>query len=107
MGRNESATHALFKVHLAERVEPSITRHGGRLVKSTGDGVLAKFGSAVDALSAAIELQQGMADANRDQSEVDRIVFRAGVHLGDIIATRKCTGAPSPATQNGVVTVKL
>jgi TolB-like protein/class 3 adenylate cyclase/Flp pilus assembly protein TadD len=85
MGRNESGTHALLKAHLAERVEPSITRHGGRLVKSTGDGVLAEFGSAVDALSAAIELQQGMADANRDQSEVDRIVFRAGVHLGDVI----------------------
>jgi TolB-like protein/class 3 adenylate cyclase/Flp pilus assembly protein TadD len=85
MGRNESATHALFKTHLAERVEPAITRHGGRLVKSTGDGALAEFGSAVDALSAAIELQQGMADANRGQSEEERIVFRAGVHLGDII----------------------
>ncbi len=85
MGRNESGTHALFKVHLAERVEPAITRHGGRLVKSTGDGALAEFGSAVDALSAAIELQQGMADANRDQAEADRIVFRAGVHLGDVI----------------------
>ena len=45
----------------------------------------AEFGSAVHALSATIELQQGMADANRDQPELDRIVFRAGVHLGDII----------------------
>src|SRR5215208_4419385 len=44
MGRNESATHALFKKHLAERVEPAITRHGGRRVKSTGDGALAEFG---------------------------------------------------------------
>ncbi len=85
MGRNESGTHALFKVHLAERVEPAIARHGGRLIKSTGDGGLAEFGSAVDALSAAIEIQQGMADANRDQAEADRIVFRAGVHLGDVI----------------------
>ena len=53
--------------------------------KLTGDGVLAEFGSAVDALSAAIELQQGMADANRNQPEPDQIVFRAGVHLGDVI----------------------
>jgi adenylate cyclase len=85
MGRNESATHALVKAHLAERVEPAIARQGGRVVKLTGDGVLAEFGSAVDALSAAILLQQGMADANRDQPEPDRIVFRAGIHLGDVI----------------------
>jgi TolB-like protein/class 3 adenylate cyclase len=85
MGRNESGTHALLQTHLAERVEPAITRQGGRVVKLTGDGVLAEFGSAVDALSAAILLQQGMADANRDQPEPDRIVFRAGIHLGDVI----------------------
>jgi TolB-like protein/class 3 adenylate cyclase len=85
MGRNESGTHALLKTHLAERVEPSITRHGGRVVKMTGDGVLAEFGSAVDALSAVIELQQEMANVNRNQPDPDRIVFRAGVHLGDVI----------------------
>jgi TolB-like protein/class 3 adenylate cyclase len=85
MGRNESGTHALLKTHLAERVEPSITRHGGRVVKLTGDGALAEFDSAVNALSAVIELQQAMANANRDQPEADRIVFRAGVHLGDVI----------------------
>jgi TolB-like protein/Flp pilus assembly protein TadD len=55
------------------------------VVKSTGDGALAEFGSAVDALSAAIELQQRMAEANRDQPADDRIVFRAGIHLGDVI----------------------
>jgi TolB-like protein/class 3 adenylate cyclase/Tfp pilus assembly protein PilF len=85
MGQNESGTHALVKTHLAERVEPAITRHGGRVVKLTGDGVLAEFGSAIDALSATILLQQGMADANRDQPEPERIVFRAGIHLGDVI----------------------
>jgi adenylate cyclase len=85
MGRNESGTHALVKTHLAERVEPTITRQGGRVVKTTGDGVLAEFGSAVEALSATILLQQEMADANRNQPEPDRIVFRAGVHLGDVI----------------------
>jgi adenylate cyclase len=85
MGRSESGTHALLKTHLAERVIPSFHRHGGRLVKSTGDGVLAEFGSTVGALSALIELQQGMAGANREQLEADRIVFRAGVHLGEVI----------------------
>ena len=85
MGQNESGTHALVKTHLAERVEPAITRHGGRVVKLTGDGVLAEFGSAIEALSATILLQQGMADANRDQPEPERIVFRAGIHLGDVI----------------------
>ena len=85
MGQDESGTHALVRTHLAQRVEPAITRQGGRVVKLTGDGVLAEFGSAVDALSAAILLQQGMADANRDQPEPDRIVFRAGIHLGDVI----------------------
>ena len=68
-----------------ERVMPSFGRHGGRVVKSTGDGVLAEFGSTVDALSALIELQQGMTNANREQPEADRIVFRAGVHLGEVI----------------------
>jgi len=85
MGRDESGTHALLKTHFVKRVVPSLTRHGGRVVKSTGDGVLAEFGSIVGALSALIELQQGMAGANREQPEADRIVFRAGVHLGEVI----------------------
>ena len=66
MGRNESGTHALLKAHLAQRVMPSFGRHGGRVVKSTGDGVLAEFGSTVGALTALIELQQGMTNANRE-----------------------------------------
>jgi TolB-like protein/class 3 adenylate cyclase len=85
MGRDEGGTHALLKRHLADRVGPSIAHHGGRIVKLTGDGVLAEFGSAVAALSAAIELQQGMDSENRNQPEADRIVFRAGVHLGEVI----------------------
>jgi adenylate cyclase len=85
MGQNESGTHALLKTHLTERVMPSFGRHGGRVVKSTGDGVLAEFGSTVGALSALIELQQAMATANRDEPETDRIVFRSGVHLGEVI----------------------
>jgi TolB-like protein/class 3 adenylate cyclase len=85
MGRDESGTLARLKTHRTERFGPTLARHGGRLVKLTGDGALAEFPSAVDALSAAIEFQQAMADANRQQPEDTRIVFRVGLHLGDLI----------------------
>ena len=85
MGRDESGTLARLKAHRTERLEPVLARHGGRLVKLTGDGALIEFPSAVDALSAAIEFQQAMAEANRDQPEDTGIVFRIGLHLGDLI----------------------
>ena len=85
MGRDESGTLARLREHRQQRLEPTLARHGGRLVKLTGDGALAEFPSAVDALGAAIEFQQAMAEANRDQSEVTAIVFRIGLHLGDLI----------------------
>src|SRR5713101_10034628 len=67
MGRDESGTLARLKTHRGERLEPALARNGGRLVKLTGDGALAEFGSAVDALRAAIEVQQAISDANSDQ----------------------------------------
>src|SRR5437899_3526620 len=82
MGRDESGTLARLKTHRTERFEPTLARHGGRLVKLTGDGALFEFPSAVDALSAAIEFQQAMAEANKDLSEDTTIVFRIGLHLG-------------------------
>jgi adenylate cyclase len=85
MGRDESGTLARLREHRKQRFEPTLARHGGRLVKLTGDGALAEFPSAVDALGAAIEFQQAMAEANRDQPEGTRIVFRIGLHLGDLI----------------------
>ena len=85
MGRDENGTLARLKAHRTERLEPVLARHGGRLVKLTGDGALVEFPSAVDALSAAIEFQQAMAEANRDQPEDTAIVFRIGLHLGDLI----------------------
>ena len=62
-----------------------LTKYGGRLVKLTGDGALIEFASAVDALSAAIEFQQAMAEANSDQPADTALVFRMGLHLGDLI----------------------
>ena len=85
MGLDESGTLARLQEHRKQRLEPTLARHGGRLVKLTGDGALAEFPSAVDAVSAAIEFQQQMAEANRDQPEGTRIVFRIGMHLGDLI----------------------
>ncbi|MCX7362843.1 MAG: adenylate/guanylate cyclase domain-containing protein [Alphaproteobacteria bacterium] len=85
MGRDENGTLARLKLHRAARLEPALARHGGRLVKLTGDGALVEFASAVDALAAAIEFQQAMAEANRDQPEDEAIAFRVGLHLGDLI----------------------
>jgi TolB-like protein/class 3 adenylate cyclase/Tfp pilus assembly protein PilF len=85
MGRDESGTLARLKAHRTERLGPLLARHGGRLVKLTGDGALFEFPSAVDALSAAIEFQQAMAEANEGLPEGTAIVFRIGLHLGDLI----------------------
>lgn len=85
MGRDEAGTLARLKEHRARRLEPALGRNGGRLVKLTGDGVLAEFGSAVDALRAAIEFQQAVDQANADHLEEQRVVFRIGLHVGDLI----------------------
>lgn len=85
MGRDESGTVARLRDHRINRLEPTLHRHGGRLVKLMGDGALAEFTSALDALGAAIEFQQAMADANRDAAEDSAIVFRVGVHAGDVL----------------------
>ena len=85
MGRDENGTLTRLKAHRTERLEPTLARHGGRLVKLTGDGALVEFPSAVDALGAAIEFQQAMAEANAGQPEDTAIVFRIGLHLGDLI----------------------
>jgi adenylate cyclase len=85
MGRDESGTLARLRQNRAERLDPVLATYGGRLVKLTGDGALIEFGSAVDALSASIEFQQAMVEANRGYSADAALVFRIGVHLGDLI----------------------
>src|ERR1700722_20929328 len=85
MGRDEGGPLARRREHRKERFEPALVRQGGRLVKLTGDGALAEFPSAVDALGAAIEFQQAMLEANSNQPEDCRVVFRVGLHLGDLI----------------------
>jgi adenylate cyclase len=85
MGRDESGTLARLREHRTRRLEPVLARFGGRVVKFTGDGALIEFTSAVDALSAAIEFQQATEDANQDKPEDGAIVFRIGIHIGDLI----------------------
>ena len=85
MGADEEGTHERLKGHLRELVEPKIAEHRGRIVKNTGDGFLAEFGSVVDAVRCAVEIQRGMANREPDMAEERRIRFRIGVNLGDVI----------------------
>ena len=85
MGRDESGTVARLRAIRKQTVVPIVARRGGRIVKLTGDGVLAEFGSAVEALTAAIELQQVMQDAARDEPDDRAILLRMGLHVGDLI----------------------
>jgi len=85
MERDESGTLAALMTHRAELVDPEIAKHDGRIVKLMGDGTLAEFASVVDAVECAADIQRGMAARNLDVAEDTRIVFRIGVHLGDVI----------------------
>jgi TolB-like protein/class 3 adenylate cyclase/Flp pilus assembly protein TadD len=86
MGVDEEGTHERLKAHLREVVDPKIREHRGRIVKTTGDGVLAEFASVVDAVRCAAEIQRAMADRDLDVAEERRLRFRIGVNVGDVIA---------------------
>jgi adenylate cyclase len=85
MERDESGTLARLREHRRSRFEPTLARYGGRLVKLMGDGALVEFASACDALSAAIEFQQAVNEVDSERPETERIIFRIGLHLGDMI----------------------
>jgi class 3 adenylate cyclase len=85
MEQDETGTLATLKARWREIVRPLIAEHHGRLVKLIGDGVLVEFGSAVDAVQCATELQEQMAAANGDLPEVHRILLRIGINIGDVI----------------------
>jgi TolB-like protein/class 3 adenylate cyclase/Flp pilus assembly protein TadD len=86
MGADEEGTHERLKAHFRQFVDPKIKEHLGRIVKNTGDGVLAEFASVVDAVSCAVEVQRGMIDRDAEVADERRIKFRIGVNLGDVIA---------------------
>ena len=84
-GLDEEGTHVRLRERLRGLADPKISEHRGKVVKHTGDGVLAEFGSVVDAVRCAIEVQRGMAEQNATIPQVKRIEFRIGIHVGDII----------------------
>jgi adenylate cyclase len=85
MGADEEGTLAALKAHRRELIDPKIAEHRGRIVKTTGDGALVEFASAVDAVRCATEIQRAMAGRNSDIPEDRRIEFRIGINVGDII----------------------
>ena len=85
MGVDESGTLAALRTHRAELIDPKITAHGGRIVKTMGDGLLLEFSSVVAATQCAVEVQKGMAARNAGVPAAQQLVLRVGVNLGDII----------------------
>ena len=85
MAANETATLAALQRHRADVLAPAIARHHGRIVKLMGDGLLAEFSSVVEAVDCAVKIQREMAQRNDGLADDQRIAFRVGVHLGDVM----------------------
>jgi len=86
MGVDEEGTLRQLKAHRKELVDLKITEHRGRIVKTTGDGMLVEFVSVVDAVRCAVDIQRGMIERNADVPADRRIKFRIGINVGDIIS---------------------
>lgn len=85
MELDEAGTFARLKAHRLELVDPAIAKYHGRIIKSTGDGILVEFASAADAVRCALEIQRRMIRRNSDVAAERRIQFRIGINLGDVI----------------------
>ena len=85
MGTDEVGTLNRLKAHRRELIDPAIAGHRGRIVKTTGDGMLVEFASVVDAVACAFAIQRGMVNRNAEVSEDKRVIFRIGINVGDII----------------------
>ena len=85
MGADEDGTLRALNGHRRELIDPVIASHRGRIVKTTGDGMLVEFASAVDAVRCAVDVQRGMVERNEAVPPEQRIEFRIGVNVGDII----------------------
>jgi adenylate cyclase len=93
MGADEEGTHHRLQAHLRQLVDPKIGEHSGRVVKNTGDGMLAKFPSVVDAVRCGVELQRAIIDREAGTPEDRRIRFRIGINLG---ARKHALRRPAP-----------
>lgn len=85
MAADETRTIERQKAHREILIDPTIAKHGGRIVKTTGDGILVEFGSVVDAVQCAIEVQRAMDEREAQVPEDARITYRVGINLGDIV----------------------
>ncbi|MHA1153576.1 MAG: adenylate/guanylate cyclase domain-containing protein [Alphaproteobacteria bacterium] len=85
VGEDEEGTLARLKATRMEVIEPRLARHHGRMVKLMGDGALVEFASVVDAVSCAVDIQQAITQRAADQAERDRILYRIGINVGDIV----------------------
>ena len=85
VGANEEGTLAQLRACRQELIEPCIAAHHGGIVKTTGDGMLVRFASPVEATRCAVEIQQGMTERNADVPDQQRLQFRIGINLGDVI----------------------
>jgi adenylate cyclase len=85
IGADEEGTHAQLRACRQELIEPCIAAHHGEIVKTTGDGILVRFGSPVEATRCAVEIQQGMIGRNADLPDHSQLQFRIGINLGDVI----------------------
>src|SRR6266852_2970514 len=85
MGADEEGTLAALKACRRELIDPKIAEHRGRIVKTTGDGALVEFASAVDAVRCAMEIQRAIAERNAAIPKDRRIEFRIGINVGDVI----------------------
>jgi adenylate cyclase len=85
MGQDEAGTLNRLRTHRRELIDPKIVEHKGRVVKTTGDGILIEFPSVVEAVACAVAIQEEMVQRNAATPEDQRIVFRIGINLGDVI----------------------
>src|SRR5499427_5777594 len=85
MGADEERTLTVLKGHRRELIDPMIDQHRGRIFKTTGDGMLIEFASVVDAVRCAVVVQKGMEDRNTNLPERERIRFRIGINIGDVM----------------------
>ena len=85
MHNDEEATHSKVTALLTDAVAPTIAEHGGRIVKNTGDGLLAEFPSAVEAVRAAVQFQRRVRELTIDEAGNNRIALRVGINIGDVI----------------------
>ncbi len=91
IGVDESGTLETLRAHRSELIDRKIAEHGGRIVKTMGDGLLLEFPSVVNAVKCSIEVQQAMTARNSAVPEDKRIRFRIGINLGDIGAPKATT----------------